>query len=285
MSKTRSKVPLGHVKKANGATFLNLPYMLWAVIFMVVPMFIVGYYAFTDANGNFTLANFKELGSYQDSILYSFLYAFIATVIILLVAYPFAYFVSRCNETTQKIIMMLVMLPLWMNMLILTNSISILIEKNGVINNVLTMVGLDKLELWGTPGAVIFGLIYNYFPYMVLPLVSVLSKIDPAVLEASSDLGSNGFSRFFRIILPLSMPGIVSGLTMVFVPCVSTFYISQKLGGAGVILIGDVIETLMMKETTYNIGAMVSVVLLVIIVVCIMIMNRFSDDEEGGMII
>ena len=127
--------------------------------------------------------------------------------------------------------------------------------------------------------------VYNYFPYMVLPLVSVLSKIDPAVLEASSDLGSNGVSRFFRIILPLSVPGIISGLSMVFVPSVSTFYISQKLGGAGVTLIGDVIELLMQKPSTYNVGAMLSVVLLVIILVCIVVMNRFSDDDEGGMII
>lgn len=277
------------VKKKNrskwGATFLNVPYILWSAIFVIIPMFIVGYYAFTDAKGNFTLENFKDFSIYQESLLYSFLYAFIATVIILLVAYPFAYFVAKCSESTQKVMMMLVMLPLWMNMLILTNSITILIENNGIINNFLEMIGIGRVQMWGTPGAVIFGLVYNYFPYMVLPLVSVLSKIDPAVLEASSDLGSNGFSRFVRIILPLSFPGIVSGLTMVFVPSVSTFYISQKLGGADITLVGDVIERLMQKPATYNVGAMLSVVLLVIILVCIIVMNRFSDDEEGGMII
>ena len=277
------------VKKKNrskwGATFLNVPYILWSAIFVIIPMFIVGYYAFTDAKGNFTLENFKDFSIYQESLLYSFLYAFIATVIILLDAYPFAYFVAKCSESTQKVMMMLVMLPLWMNMLILTNSITILIENNGIINNFLEMIGIGRVQMWGTPGAVIFGLVYNYFPYMVLPLVSVLSKIDPAVLEASSDLGSNGFSRFVRIILPLSFPGIVSGLTMVFVPSVSTFYISQKLGGADITLVGDVIERLMQKPATYNVGAMLSVVLLVIILVCIIVMNRFSDDEEGGMII
>ena len=277
------------VKKKNrskwGATFLNVPYILWSAIFVIIPMFIVGYYAFTDAKGNFTLENFKDFSIYQESLLYSFLYAFIATVIILLVAYPFAYFVAKCSESTQKVMMMLVMLPLWMNMLILTNSITILIENNGIINNFLEMIGIGRVQMWGTPGAVIFGLVYNYFPYMVLPLVSVLSKIDPAVLEASSDLGSNGFSRFVRIILPLSFPGIVSGLTMVFVPSVSTFYISQKLGGADITLVGDVIERLSQKPATYNVGAMLSVVLLVIILVCIIVMNRFSDDEEGGMII
>lgn len=280
----KSKIKKSHSSKL-GATFLNIPYMLWAAIFIIIPIFIVCYYAFTDENGAFTLDNFRHIDVYHTSILYSFLYAFIATVIILLVAYPFAYFVAKCSSSTQKVIMMLVMLPLWMNMLILTNSISILIENNGVINNILQWMGFEKVQLWGTPGAVIFGLVYNYFPYMVLPLVSVLSKIDPAVLEASSDLGSNGVSRFFRIILPLSVPGIISGLTMVFVPSVSTFYISQKLGGAGVTLIGDVIELLMQKPTTYNVGAMLSVVLLVIILVCIVVMNRFSDDDEGGMII
>ena len=268
-----------------GATLLNVPYMLWAAIFIIIHMFRVGYYAFTNENGAFTLENFRDIGIYQKNICDSFIYAFIATVIILLVAYPFAYFVAKCSEGTQKVIMMLVMLPLWMNMLILTNSISILIENNGVINNILESLGFNKIQMWGTPGAVIFGLVYNYFPYMVLPLVSVLSKIDPAVLEASSDLGSNGVSRFFRIILPLSVPGIVSGLTMVFVPSVSTFYISQKLGGASVTLIGDVIELLMQKPATYNVGAMLSVVLLVIILVCIVVMNRFSDNEDGGMII
>ena len=268
-----------------GATLLNVPYMLWAAIFIIIPMFIVGYYAFTNENGTFTLENFRHIDIYSKNIGDSFLYAFIATIIILLVAYPFAYFVAKCSEGTQKVVMMLVMLPLWMNMLILTNSISILIENNGVINNLLESIGLNRVQMWGTPGAVIFGLVYNYFPYMVLPLVSVLSKIDPAVLEASSDLGSNGISRFFRIILPLSVPGIVSGLTMVFVPSVSTFYISQKLGGASVTLIGDVIEHLMQKPATYNVGAMLSVVLLVIILVCIVVMNRFSDSDEGGMII
>ncbi|MBR6675933.1 MAG: ABC transporter permease, partial [Clostridia bacterium] len=194
MSKNTMRKSVSHTGHNSkwGATLLNVPYMLWAAIFIIIPMFIVGYYAFTDENGAFTLENFKHIDVYQYSIYYSFLYAFIATVIILLVAYPFAYFVSRCSDGTQKVIMMLVMLPLWMNMLILTNSISILIENNGVINNILTSLGFGRIQMWGTPGAVIFGLVYNYFPYMVLPLVSVLSKIDPAVLEASSDLGSNG---------------------------------------------------------------------------------------------
>ena len=181
--------------------------------------------------------------------------------------------------------MMLVMLPMWMNMLIMTYSIMNIIEVNGLINTVITSLGFDRVKLINTPGAVVFGMVYNYFPYMVLPLVSVLSKIDNSLLEASADLGSGAVSSFMRIVLPLSVPGIVSGFTMVFVPSVSTFYIAQKLGGANVNLIGDRIEELVKKSSTIHIGAMLSLVLMVVILICIMLMNHFSDDSEGSMIV
>lgn len=265
------------------ATFLNVPYILWAAIFIIVPMLIVAVYAFTDTSGQFTLDNLYKLGIYKQNIIDSFIYALIATVITLLLAYPFAYFVTKLSEGTQKIIMMLVMLPMWMNMLIMTYSIMNLIEANGIINTLLSQVGLEKLHMINTPGAVVLGMVYNYFPYMVLPLVSVLSKIDPSLLEASSDLGSNAVSRFLRIILPLSMPGIVSGFTMVFVPSVSTFYIAQKLGGTNVNMIGDRIEELVKKPSTIHLGAMLSLVLMIVILICIMLMNHFSDDSERGM--
>ena len=266
-----------------GATFLNVPYILWAAIFIIVPMLIVAVYAFTDTSGQFTLDNLYKLGIYRQNIIDSFIYALIATVITLLLAYPFAYFVTKLGEGTQKIIMMLVMLPMWMNMLIMTYSIMNLIETNGIINTLLSQIGLEKLHMINTPGAVVLGMVYNYFPYMVLPLVSVLSKIDPSLLEASSDLGSNAVSRFMRIILPLSMPGIVSGFTMVFVPSVSTFYIAQKLGGKNVNMIGDRIEELVKKPSTIHLGAMLSLVLMIVILICIMLMNHFSDDSERGM--
>ena len=286
MSKKTRKGYERSLKKSNaGATFLNIPYIVWAVIFIIVPMFIVAYYAFTDNSGAFTLENFRQLSVYQDNIVDSFVYALIATVVTLLLAYPFSYFVARCSETTQKIIMMLVMLPMWMNLLIMTYSIMNIIETNGIINNLLALMGLGKLTLINTPGAVIFGMVYNYFPYMVLPLVSVLSKIDDSLLEAASDLGSNGASRFWRVILPLSIPGVVSGFTMVFVPSVSTFYISQKLGGTNVNMIGDSIEALVKSVNTIHLGAMLSLVLMVVILICIMLMNRFSDDSEGGGIV
>ncbi len=272
-------------KRSYGATFLNIPYIIWAAIFIVVPMFIVAVYAFTDNSGAFTLDNFRQLSVYRDNIIDSFIYALIATVVTLILAYPFSYFVARCSETTQKVIMMLVMLPMWMNLLIMTYSIMNIIETNGLINNLLAALGLNKLELINTPGAVIFGMVYNYFPYMVLPLVSVMSKIDDSLLEASSDLGSNAASRFLRVVLPLSVPGIISGFTMVFVPSVSTFYISQKLGGTNVNMIGDSIEALVKSVNTIHLGAMLSLVLMVVILICIMLMNKFSDDTDGGGII
>lgn len=283
MSKKKKtlKAPTGGKR----ARFLNIPYIIWAAVFIIVPMFIVAIYAFTDNSGAFTLENFKQLHLYKDNIIESFVYALIATVVTLLLAYPFAYFVSKKSEGVQKVIMMLVMLPMWMNMLIMTYSIMNIIEANGLINTVLTSIGFERLQMINTPAAVVLGMVYNYFPYMVLPLVSVLSKIDNSLLEASADLGSSAASSFMRIVLPLSIPGVISGFTMVFVPSVSTFYIAQKLGGANVNLIGDRIEELVKKPATIHLGAMLSLVLMIVILVCIMLMNHFSDDEEGGMIV
>ncbi len=271
-------------RKKGVSLLLNFPYLIWLCLFVIIPMFIVVVYAFTDRTGAFTLDNFQKLGIYKDNILDSFLYALIATAVTLVLAYPFAYFMTKRSEATQRVVMMLVMLPMWMNLLILTYSIMNIIEANGIINNLLAALGLGKLQMINTPGAVIFGMVYNYFPYMVLPLYSVLSKIDPALLEAAADLGSGGLSRFRRVLLPLSAPGIISGVTMVFVPSVSTFYISQKLGGTSVNMIGDMIEALVNRVSTRNLGAMLSLVLMLVILVCIMIMNRFSDREGGIML-
>lgn len=271
-------------RKKGVSLLLNFPYLIWLCLFVIIPMFIVAAYAFTNGDGTFTLENFKHLSVYKQNIIDSFLYALIATAVTLVLAYPFAYFMTKRSEATQRIMMMLVMLPMWMNLLILTYSIMNIIEANGIINNLLASLGLGKLQMINTPGAVIFGMVYNYFPYMVLPLYSVLSKIDPSLLEAAADLGSGAPSRFRRVILPLSMPGIVSGVTMVFVPSVSTFYISQKLGGTSVNMIGDIIESLVNRVSTRNLGAMLSLVLMVVILVCIMIMNRFSDEKGGIML-
>lgn len=271
-------------RKKGVSLLLNFPYLIWLCLFVIIPVFIVAAYAFTDASGALTLENFRKLGVYKENIIDSFIYALIATAVTLVLAYPFAYFMTKRSQATQRVMMMLVMLPMWMNLLILTYSIMNIIETNGIINNLLASIGLEKIQMINTPGAVVLGMVYNYFPYMVLPLYSVLSKIDPALLEAAADLGSGGPSRFRRVILPLSMPGVISGITMVFVPSVSTFYISQKLGGTSVNMIGDVIESLVNRVSTRNLGAMLSLVLMVVILICIMVMNRFSDEEGGIML-
>ncbi|MBE6563830.1 MAG: ABC transporter permease [Ruminococcaceae bacterium] len=264
-----------------GSFLLNAPYVLWSAIFIVVPLLIVAYYAFTDKNGAFTLANITELANYSDTFFLSIWYSLIATLITLLISYPFAYFVSRSGASTQKVMMMLIMLPMWMNLLIRTYSWMNILERNGLLNSLLGTIGIEPLKMIGTPGAVIFGMVYNYLPYMVIPIYTVLSKIDPSILEAAEDLGSNSLSKLFRIILPMSMPGVISGITMVFVPSVSTFYISQKLGGGKILLIGDVIERQMQMSYNYNLGASLSLVLMILILVCMAVMRRFTSSDSG----
>ena len=264
---------------------LLTPYAVWSAIFIVVPLAIVVYYTFTDANGAFTMNNMMALGDYADIFGISVWYSLIATVITLLVAYPFAYCISRWPGHAQGILVMLVMLPMWMNMLIRTYSWMNILENNGIINNFLAFFGVEPVKMVGTPGAVIFGMIYNYFPYMVIPIYNAISKIDPSLLEAAEDLGSNGWSKLRRVIIPMSMPGVISGITMVFVPSVSTFYISQKLGGGKIMLIGDAIERQIQVSYNYNLGAAISFVLMVLILVSLAVMNRFTDDDRGGMLV
>ncbi len=256
------------------------PYYLWAVIFIAVPLLMVVYYAFTDPSGAFTTGNITELREYGYVFLVSIEYSVIATVIALVLSYPFAYFMSRRRESVQRIMMMLVMLPMWMNLLIRTYSWMNILEKNGLINNILGHLGISPLKLIGTPGAVIFGMIYNYLPYMILPIYTVMSKIDTFLLESAEDLGSNSLSKLRRVILPLSLPGVISGVTMVFVPSVSTFYISQKLGGGKIMLVGDAIERQIQSAYNYNLGAALSLVLMILILVSMAIMNRFAGESD-----
>jgi len=262
---------------------IGAPYVLWAAIFIVVPLFIVLYYSFTDADGTFTFANIRELGDYKEILWISIEYSVIATVITLIVSYPFAYVMSRKREKTQQIMMVLVMLPMWMSLLILTYSWMGILERNGIINSLLAKIGVAPLNLIGTPAAVIFGMVYNYIPYMILPIYSVMSKIDPSVLEAAEDLGSGSASKLYRVILPLSMPGVVSGITMVFVPSVSTFYISQKLGDGKILLVGDVIERQIQAQNNYNAGAALSLVLMVLIILSLALMKLFAGEGDDNL--
>lgn len=262
------------------------PYLVWAGIFIIVPLVIVVYYSFFDANGNFTLEYVSEMGKYKDVMLNSIWLGFIATVISLVLAYPLAYIMARSTANVQRTMMMLVMLPMWMNLLIRTYSMMILMQDTGIINSFLEKIGLDPVHMINTQGAVVLGMVYNYIPYMILPLYSIMAKMDHNLIEAAEDLGANKIIVFKNIILPLSLPGIASGFTMVFVPSVSTFYISKKLGGNTFSLIGDVIEMQFKSANNYNLGASLSLVLMVLIIICMMVMNRFTgEDDDGGVLI
>lgn len=266
-------------------SLINAPYLLWSVLFIIAPMIMVVYYAFTDRNGDWTLANITALGAYSQTFIRSIWYAFVATLICLVLAYPLAYIMSRSSMSKQRTIMMLVMLPMWMNFLIRTYSWITLLANTGIINTLLSKIGIGPLHMINTPGAVILGMVYNFLPYMILPIYSIMSKLDYRLVEAAQDLGCNSFGVLKRVIFPLSLPGVISGITMVFVPSVSTFYISQKLGGGKYLLVGDSIEMQFQSAYNYNLGASLSLVLMIMIIICMIIMNKFADNEEGAIII
>ncbi len=263
------------------------PHMVWSVLFIIAPLIFVVYYAFTDKEGNPTLGNITELAqaSYLEVFMRSICFAFLATVICLIIAYPIAYFMSKAKPKTQKILIMLVMLPQWLNFLIRTYSWMALLEDTGIINTILGYMNIGPLHMINTSGAVILGMVYNYLPYMIIPLHSVISKIDPRLLEAASDLGCSPLRVLVKVVVPLSVSGIISGVTMVFVPSISTFYISQKLGGGNFDLIGDTIERQFQTAYNYNLGAAMSFVLMLIIIISMAVMNRYSGEDDGGVIV
>lgn len=273
-------------KESLGQKLLRAPYILWSALFIIIPLVIMAYYALTDANGVFSLANFSDLGRYKRAFLLSLLYAFISTVITLLIAYPLAYFMTKCKPGAQRMMMILTMLPMWTNFLIRTYSWITILSNTGIINSLLGKIGIGPLPLINRPGTVILGMVYDFLPYMILPIYNVMSKIDFSLTEAAEDLGANKLRVISKVIFPLSLPGVISGITMVFVPSVSTFYISQKLGGNKTMLIGDMIEYLFnLGPDYYNVASAISMVLMAIILVSLFIMNRFSDEADGGVMI
>lgn len=275
------------MKNSLAGKLSDKPYIVWSAIFIIAPLIMVAYYALTDTTGAFSLDSIKAIPSYTSTILLSVLYGVVATAICLVVGYPFAYFISKTKASTQGTMVLLVMLPMWMNFLIRTYSLMTILGDTGIINTALNFFGIDSLKLINTGGAVILGMVYNFLPYMILPIYSVMSKMDNSLIEAAQDLGSTRFQVMRKVIMPLSLPGVLSGITMVFVPCVSTFYITQKLGGGQVVLIGDIIETQFQSANNYNLGASLSLVLMVLILICLGVMNYLgADDEtEGGVII
>ena len=257
------------------------PYVIWMVIFTVVPLLLVAAFAITDSSGAYTLENI-----YTPVLMRSIWLAAIATVLCLVIAYPLAYILSRKTGSQQRTMLMLVMLPTWMNFLLRTYAWMTLLEKNGIINRLLGFIGLGPFEMINTQGAVVLGMVYDYLPFMILPLYSIMTKIDNSVIEAAQDLGASTPQILRRVLIPLSMPGITTGITMVFVPAVSTFIISRMLGGGGNLLIGDLIE-LQFLGNAYNpnLGAAIALVLMVLILLCMSITNQFDGEDKEDMII
>ena len=270
------------------------PYIVWAVLVIIVPLCMVAYYAFTDKSGNFTFDNMLSIGKYTDTIVLSIWLGLLATVISLVVAYPLAMIMASKGPEKQSRMTMLIMLPMWMNFLLRTYSWMTILEDNGLLTSGLNYIvesinnlagfSLEPIHLINTRGAVVLGMVYNFLPYMILPIYTVMLKADRSLVEAAQDLGGNKLDVFRNVTIPLSVPGIVSGFTMVFVPSVSTFFISQKLGGTGTTLIGDIIETQFQTANNFNLGASLSFVLMILIFICLAVMNKFSDDD-GGVVI
>ncbi len=267
--------------KTKYSSLFSLPYLIWSLIFIIVPMGLVVVFAFTTESGQFTLDYVSQVGEYTSVLVRSVWLAAIATVICLLIGYPLAFIMSRMPGFQQRTMLMLIMLPMWMNFLLRTYAWMTILEKNGLLNKLLGLVGLGPFDMINTQGAVVLGMVYNYLPFMILPLYSIMTKIDNRTIEAAQDLGANTKNVFTRIVIPMSMPGISTGITMVFVPSVSTFIISRMLGGGGNLLIGDLID-LQFLGNAYNphLGSAISLVLMVLILLCMSVLNQFNGDED-----
>ena len=258
---------------------VSAPYLLWMAIFIIVPLIMVAYFALTDTNGAFTLDNLAAVSQYSNIFIRSIWLAAVATVICLIIAYPLI--LANTDKSYQSTVLMIVMLPMWMNFLLRTYAWMTLLGNNGLINSFFGLFGLGPFKMLNTSGAVVLGMVYNYLPYMILPLYTVMEKIDKSVIEAAHDLGCNNVKTMFKVVVPLSMPGIMSGITMVFVPAISTFIISRMLGGGSNLLIGDLIEMQFLGNSyNPNLGAAISLVLMVIILLIMTILNQFDDDED-----
>ncbi len=276
----------------------SIPYVIWMALFVVAPIILVVLYAFTAADGGFTFSNFTRMGNYFGVFVRSFWLALVATAICLLIGYPIAYLISKESKRFQHISMALIMLPMWMNFLLRTYAWMSILENTGLLNRFFSAIGLIDLvngilgtnmthfNMINTPGAVVLGMVYNFLPFMILPIHSVIQKIDRNLIEAAQDLGSNNYHVFTKVIFPLSLPGVLSGITMVFVPAVSTFAISKLLGGSKDLLLGDLIE-IQFLGSAYNphLGSAISLVMMIIVVICMVVMNRFGEGEETAVML
>ena len=260
-----------------------IPYVVWMAVFVVVPLLLIVVYAFTNYDGKFTLENFTNLDVFLQVCGNSLYLAAVATGICLLIAYPFAYFLARTGPATRKVAMLFIMLPMWMNFLLRTYAWMSILENHGFLNQILALVGIGPLHIINTDAAVILGMVYNFLPFMILPIFSVIEKLDRRYIEAAQDLGAGRVQVFRRVIFPLSVPGVISGIMMVFIPSISTFAISKLLGGGMSFLLGDLIE-MQFLGSAYNphLGSAISLMMLLLVIIAMLIMNRFGDGEEGA---
>ncbi len=264
--------------------WLATPYLFWAVAFIIIPLLMILYYGLTDKTGAFTLENVIAITSpeHVKALLLSLLLSLISTIICLLLAYPLAMILVARHTSKSSFIVLLFILPMWMNFLLRTLAWQTLLEKNGVLNGILSFFRLPEQSLINTPGAIILGMVYNFLPFMVLPIYNVLVKIDVNVINAARDLGANGVQTFLKITLPLSFPGIASGITMVFVPALTTFVISTLLGGSKILLIGNVIEQEFTTASNWHLGSGLSLVLMIFVLLSMVISSLFDKDGEGA---
>lgn len=262
-----------------------IPYVLWSAAFVVLPLLLVVYAALTDADGNFSLVSLSQVPQYSTAFVRSIVLATFCTGICFILAYPFAYILSRITVHRQAILYMLAVLPMWMNFLLRTYSWMTLLENTGLINQFLGIFGIGPFQMINTQGAILLGMVYDYLPFMILPLYSIMTKIDSSMIEAAQDLGCSPFEVIRRVVFPLSMPGIRTGIIMVFVPAVSTFIISKLLGGGKTLLIGDLIENQFLGNSyNMNLGSAMSLVLMVIVLVIISLTGSMDGDEMGGLV-
>ena len=276
----------------NKLSWFAVPYVGWMALMVVIPILIMVVYAFTTANFEGTTENFSEMGLYASVFVRSFRLALIATLVCLFIGYPVSYWMAHEGPGFQRLAMALIMLPMWMNFLLRTYSWMSILENNGLLNQffraigLLDLLGVEYIPMIGTPGAVVLGMVYNYLPFMILPIYSVIVKLDGSLLEAARDLGADSGRVFRKVILPLSLPGVLSGVTMVFVPSVSTFAISRLLGGGAQMMLGDLIEQQFLGGAyDPHLGAAISMVMMVIVVVCMVVMNRFGEGEGEAVLL
>lgn len=270
--------------RSNARKWLAAPYTVWAAGFIIIPLFVILYYAFTSDEGGLTLDNFAYVLTRENlkALGLSLWLSLLSTAICLLLAYPLAMILTARNISQTSFIVLIFILPMWMNSLLRTLAWQTLLEKNGVVNSLLQALHLPPLNIINTPAAIVLGMVYNFLPFMVLPLYNILLKIDRDVINAARDLGASSVQTFCRILLPLSMPGIVSGITMVFIPALTTFVISDLLGGSKILLIGNVIEQEFKQTNNWNAGSALSTILMLFIVLSMFVMNKYDKDGEGS---